>query len=100
MRSTASVGVGDEVRVELEVDSDYLSNPAHQTPRWFQAALDADSKATESWSKLSPSKRKEVVRYLGALKSRDAQERNLQRALSVLRGEPGRFLGRNWIDGR
>jgi Bacteriocin-protection, YdeI or OmpD-Associated/Domain of unknown function (DUF1905) len=100
MRATANVGVGDEVRVELEVDNDYHSNPAHPMPQWFQAALDSESAISENWLKLSPSQRKEVVRYLGALKSQDARERNLERALSVLRGEPGRFLGRNWIDGR
>jgi hypothetical protein len=90
MRKTASVGVGDEVRIELEVDEDYYYNPAHPMPQWFQAALDADPLNNENWLKLSPSQRKEVVRYLGALKSQDARERNLQRALDVLRGEPGR----------
>jgi hypothetical protein len=100
MRATANVGVGDEVRVGLEVDKDYHSNPAHSMPRWFQAALDADPVITENWLRLSPSQRKEVIRYLGALKSLDARDRNLERALRVLRGEPGRFLGRDWVDGR
>jgi hypothetical protein len=100
MRATANVEVGDEVRVELAVDHDYVSSPPHPMPQWFQAALDADSRVNGNWLKLSPSQRKEVVRYLGALKSPDARERNLQRALSVLRGEPGRFVGRNWVEGR
>jgi hypothetical protein len=100
MRATADIEVGDEVRIGLEVDTAYHTNPAHSMPQWFQAALDADSKINENWLRLSPSQRKEVVRYLGALKSEEARERNLQRALSVLRGEPGRFLGRDWVDGR
>lgn len=99
MRASAKVEVGDKVRVGLEVDDAYYSDPANPVPRWFQTELDADSKINENWSKLTPSQRKEVVRYLGALKSEEARERNLLRALSVLRGQRGRFLGRDWIDG-
>jgi hypothetical protein len=93
MRATANVAVGDEVHIEMEVDNDYHSNPAHPTPKWFEEALDADSAINENWLKFSPSQREEVVRYLGTLKSQEARERNLQRALSVLRGESGRFVG-------
>jgi hypothetical protein len=100
MRRTANVEVGDDVRIGLEVDDDYYSNPANPMPEWFQGALDADPVVGENWLKLSPSQRKEAVRYLGALKSEEARARNLQRALNVLRGKPGRFLGRDWIDGR
>jgi hypothetical protein len=99
MRKAANIGVGDKVRIGLEVDNDYYSNPAHPMPQWFQAALDRESIINDNWLRLSPSQRKDVVRYLGSLKSQDARERNLQRALRVLRGEPGRFLGRNWVDG-
>jgi hypothetical protein len=98
-RKTANIGVGDKVRIGIEVDNDYYSNPAHPMPQWFQAALDTDSVINDNWLRLSPSQRKEVVRYLGSLKSQDARERNPQRALRVLRGESGRFLGRNWVDG-
>ena len=54
MRSTANVGIGDVVRVGLEVDNDYHSNPAHPMPPWFQAALDADSVIRNNWLKLFP----------------------------------------------
>ena len=100
MREAAKIVVGDEVRIELDVDDAYHSNPANPVPAWFQAAIEADSKASDNWWKLSPSQRKEVVRYLGSLKSQEAKERNLQQALNVLRGEPGRFLGRDWVNGR
>jgi len=100
MRAAANTEVGDVVRVALDVDDAYHSNPANPMPPWFQTALDDDSVVNENWLKLAPSQRKEVVRYLGVLKSEDARERNLQRALSVLRGEPGRFLGRDWLNGR
>jgi hypothetical protein len=100
MRAAANVEVGDEVRIGLEVDNAYYSNPANPMPPWFQAALNADPEINENWLKLPPSQRKEFVRYLGALKSDEARERNLHKALSVLRGAPGRFLGRDWVDGR
>ena len=100
MRAAPRVEVGDEVNIGLDVDDAYYSNPAHPMPEWFQTALDGDSPVHENWLGLSPSQRKEVVRYLGALKSQEARDRNLQRALSVLRGEPGRFLGRDWSNGR
>ena len=92
--------MGDDVRIGLDVDDAYYSNPAHSMPQWFQVELEAGSKVKENWLNLYPSQRKEVMGYLGALKSTEARERNLWRALNVLRGEPGRFLGRDWIGGR
>jgi Domain of unknown function (DUF1905)/Bacteriocin-protection, YdeI or OmpD-Associated len=100
MRRAATADVGDTVHVELEVDRAYHSSPAHSAPDWFLSALRDDSVAQENWERLSPSRRKDVVRYLGSLQTRAAQERNLQRALHVLRGGEGRFVGRAWCDGR
>lgn len=100
MRKAAGAEVGDRVTIELEVDHAYHSSPAHRAPQWFEEALRRDLLASEHWSALAPSRRKEVARYLGSLTTRAAQERNLERALSVLRGEPGRFIGRDWADGR
>jgi hypothetical protein len=43
---------------------------------------------------------KEILRYLSALKSREAIERNLKRALHVLSGKPERFMARSWDGGK
>lgn len=56
--------------------------------------------ASASWRSLRPSLRREITRYLASLKSIDAKTRNVQRAIAVLGGEPGRFLARSWRDGR
>jgi len=100
MRRVANVGVGDEVTVEMSSDDAYHSDPTHSMPEWFKVALAGDPLARQNWTRLPPSRRKEVERYLGALKTPSARERNLQRALKVLRGEEGRFLGRDWAGGR
>jgi uncharacterized protein YdeI (YjbR/CyaY-like superfamily) len=52
--------------------------------------------ALENWEALVPSRKKEVLRYFAALKSPEARARNLERALHVLSGRKGRFLGRSW----
>ena len=67
---------------------------------WFQSALDADPVALSNWIALAPSRRKEVLRYLSGLRSDGAKSRNLTQVMRVLRGEPGRYMGRDWIEGR
>jgi Domain of unknown function (DUF1905)/Bacteriocin-protection, YdeI or OmpD-Associated len=100
MRKAANVGVGDVVAIHLSVDHDYRNGPRDEMPEWFRAALDRDSRASINWTRLTPSRQKEVLRYFAALKTADARERNLRRAMIVLAGSSGRFLGRDWVDGR
>jgi len=45
---------------------------------------------------LIPSRQKEILRYFAGLKSAEAQERNLQRAIHVLSGGKARFMARSW----
>lgn len=100
MRRAAVAEVGDVVTVELTVDPDYESHPDHREPEWLRSALAADRVALSNWKRLPFSRRKEVIRYLRALRSSDARDRNLARALNALRGDRVRFLGRDWEDGR
>jgi len=99
MRDTAGVGVGDAVSVELRVDEAYRGGPAHEMPAGFQAALDGNKDAAANWGRLSPSRRKEILRYFAGLKSERARERNVEKALRVLSGESERFMARDWVDG-
>jgi len=99
IRTEADVVVGDRVSVEIEFDPGYRNGPQHPMPRWFQAALDAHPDARRNWTKLSPSRKKEVLRYFAQLKSPEARARNLARALPMLAGETGRFMGRTWREG-
>jgi Bacteriocin-protection, YdeI or OmpD-Associated/Domain of unknown function (DUF1905) len=99
IRKASSAKVGDRVQVEVEFDSAYRGGPQHPMPRWFKHALAASAKAGRNWAALIPSRKKEILRYFAGLKSEEARERNLRRALHVLSGKPGRFMARVWKNG-
>jgi hypothetical protein len=96
VRKASNTRVGDVVAVELEFDDEYKSGPAHPMPPWFSQALARNRKAKKAWSQLIPSRQKEILRYFSRLKSREAQVRNVRRAISVLSGGKGRFMARSW----
>lgn len=100
VRKASGTRVGNRVTVELEFDRAYRNGPLHSMPRWFSAALRDDQRAKLSWSKLTPSRRKEILRYFASLKSDATRQRNLARALAALSGAPARFMGRNWSEGK
>ncbi len=95
VRSASKTKVGDLVAVEIEFDSAYRGGPA-VIPSWFRIPLNRNAAAKRAWSALTPSRKKEIVRYLSALKSDAARERNLIRALRVLSGAKERFMARSW----
>jgi hypothetical protein len=96
VRKASGTKVGDDVTVTLEFDDEYRGGPAQPIPPWFSEALERNRKAKLAWNELAPSRQKEVVRYFSRLKSPSAQTRNLQRAMHVLSGAKGRFMGRTW----
>jgi hypothetical protein len=100
MRLASRTSVGDLVNVVLSFDREYRRGPGQNVPEWFQSALDHEPMAQSNWIALTPSRRKEVVRYLSALRSDQAKSRNLDQVMRVLCGEAGRYMGRDWIDGR
>ena len=100
VRDAAEASVGDRVAVEIKWDAGYRGGPQHSMPAWFENALGGNSKAWENWKGLAPSRKKEILRYFARLKSAEARERNLLRALNVLSGERGRFMAREWKDGK
>ncbi len=99
MRAQAGVSVGSVVSVELAFDAGYRNGPQHPMPSWFSKALDENEKAKKNWKALTPSRKKEVLRYFAQLKSPEARARNLSKALHVLSGESGRFMARAWSNG-
>lgn len=96
IRKASDTKVGDTVTVELEFDDEYQSGPAHPMPPWFRDALEKNRKAKQAWSKLIPSRKKEILRYFSRLKTSEAWARNLKRAIDVLTGSRARFMGRSW----
>jgi hypothetical protein len=99
MRKASGTKVGDRVRLEVEFDAAYRNGPQHSMPKWFKQELDGNPQAKKNWTALIPSRKKEILRYFSRLVSEDARIRNLVRALHVLSGKGGRFMGREWKNG-
>jgi len=100
VRKTSATTVGDRVEVGLWFDPTYRNGPLHPMPDWFRVPLKRTPEARRAWTALSPSRQKEILRYFSGLKSAEARDRNVQRALRVLSGSPGRFMGRSWTGGK
>ena len=100
VRQASATKVGDKVTVEVRFDPEYRNGPLHPMPARFKQMLDENPNAAANWSELPPSRQKEVLRYLAGLKSDEALERNVQKALHVLEGNPKRFMGRDWVNGK
>lgn len=91
MRKAAKKEVGDWIEVAIEIDRNERIIPIH--PK-LSAALKKNQKAKIVFDQLSPSRRKEIVRYIANLKSAEAVERNVEKAISFLQGKT-RFVGRD-----
>jgi hypothetical protein len=85
MLKASGAQVGDEVRIEIEFDQSPRDVPM---PPSFAAALKKDRRARLEFEKLSPSRQKEILRYLGSLKTETSITKNIERVLKHLRGEP------------
>jgi hypothetical protein len=96
VRRASQTKVGDLVRVEIAFDGTYRNGPMHPMPSWFWVRLARNAKALRAWDALIPSRKKEILRYFSWLKSAEARERNVARALHVLSGKKGRFMARSW----
>jgi hypothetical protein len=99
IRKASGTAVGDRVRVEIEFDASYRNGPQHPMPRWFKQALAGNPQAMKNWTALIPSRKKEILRYFSRINSADARARNLAKAIHVLSGAAGRFMGRAWKNG-
>lgn len=100
VRKASQTKVGDKVAVDVAFDQSYHGGPMHPMPDWFQRPLAKNTKAQAAWNALTPSRQKEILRYLSWLKSDEAKHRNVQKALHVLSGNQDRFMARTWKDGR
>jgi len=99
VRRSSDTKVGDRVNVHIVFDTEYQNGPMHPVPPWFSDALSAHPVALKNWEQLIPSRKKEILRYFSWLKSEEAIQRNLRRALHVLEGNDGRFMARSWSNG-
>jgi len=99
IRRPTKTAVGDEVLVTLGFDADYRGGLTQDMPDDLTTALLGNMAAASNWEKLPPSRKKEVLRYLGRLHSSTARQGNLERLLYVLEGNEGRYLARQWKNG-
>ena len=96
VRKASGTKVGDSVKVHVRFDTQYRNGPMHPLPLLFKSALQKNNKAKQAWSKLIPSRKKEILRYFSFLKSTEALNRNVAKAIGVLAGVKERFMGRSW----
>ena len=96
VRKASGSKVGDTVSIELEFDLNYRSGPAHPMTKEFRDALSQNELASQAWSRLIPSRKKEILRYFHGLKTPEARARNIHRAIQALSGGTERFLERIW----
>jgi hypothetical protein len=96
VRKASATKVGDRVEISVTFDENYRGGPMHRMPSEFAERLSSEPKAQAGWVRLPPSRKKEILRYLAALKSDEARARNVTRAIRVLSGSRERFLARDW----
>ena len=90
MRKAAGIDVGDIAKVTIAFDPRERTISIH--PK-LKAAFAKNKKAKTAFDKLSPSRQKEIVRYIGFLKTEESIDKNITRALKFLTGKEC-FAGR------
>ncbi len=99
VRKASGTSVGDRVSVEVSFNEVYRPGPGPM-PAYLRTVLRANPAALRAYRALPASRQKEILKLFSRLKSGIAKARNLETALRVLSGHPGRFMSRDWVDGR
>lgn len=91
MRKSAKKDVGDSIEVTIQYDPVERVIPIH--PKLTKALL-KNKKASQVFESLSPSRRKEIVRYISFLKNEESVDKNILKVIRFLLNK-GRFVGRD-----
>lgn len=91
-KSPEKIGKILEISIAFDPEERTIVPP----PEWI-AALEAHPEAREVFNRLTPSRQKEIVRYIASLKSAESTARNINRAIGFLTGK-NRFIGRDRPD--
>jgi hypothetical protein len=91
MRKAAGIDVGDTAQIKIEFDPEERKIDMH--PK-LKTALEKNKTAHSVFQELSPSRQKEIIRYISFLKSDETIEKNIKRSIQFLSGT-GRFVGRD-----
>lgn len=82
--------IGEKIEVTIVFDNE---SREIETPAAFAKALKANKEAMAAFEKQTAYRKKEIVRYLANLKTKESLERNIVKAISFLIGKE-RFVGR------
>ncbi len=93
MRKIAGKDVGDIIDIKIDFDTEERITPMHIK---FELALNKNKKAKACFDTLTPSRQKEILRYLNNLKTEASVDKNVQRAIGFLNGKES-FVGRDKI---
>jgi hypothetical protein len=90
MRKIAGKDVGDNINIKIDFDAEPRTTPMHSK---LKNAFKENKEAKEIFEKLSPSRQKEILRYINNLKSAESIDKNIQRVINALTGKDS-FVGR------
>lgn len=86
MLKASGLKVGDTAQIEIEFDKRPRETPF---PPEFEMALADDKDAARAFLALTPSRRKEILTYLGHLKTDESRRRNVKKIIAQLKGSTG-----------
>jgi len=89
MRRGAGIDVGDLARITIEFDFEPRTVSMHPM---LKRALAGDRKAKAAFEKLPPSRQKEILRYLGFLKTEESRKRIVEKVMRQLVGKKTKGL--------
>ena len=81
MRKAAGIDVGDMANVQIDFDPGERTIPIH--PK-LQKVLKQNAAAKAIFDKLVPSRRKEILRYINALKTEESVDKNIKKVIAQL----------------
>lgn len=82
MRARSGIDTGDHAEVELAFDPEPLE---YVMPEKLAQALARNSKAQMTFEQLTPSRRKDIIRYLNSLKTEESLDRNIKKVMKQLK---------------
>ncbi|MFN8355843.1 MAG: YdeI/OmpD-associated family protein [Spirosomataceae bacterium] len=82
--------IGETLELSIQLD---LSDRSIPIPPQLAKALSQNPEAQATFEKLSPSRQKEIVRYIASLKNEQSIAQNIEKAIGFLTGQ-NRFVGR------
>jgi hypothetical protein len=84
MLRASGLKVGDEAQIEIEFDPTSREVPM---PVRLRDALKFDKKAKIAFGELSPSRQKEIFKYINSLRTEESIARNVEKILQQLKGK-------------